>query len=411
MTSHPVSSVHSSSVSRCDVVVVGGGIVGLATAWQLQNRHPDKRVIVLEKEASVAFHQTGRNSGVIHSGIYYKPGSLKATNCRIGKRLLETFCAEHGVAYEICGKVIVATSDEERPRLAKILERGTQNGVRCEMITAARLREIEPHVAGVAAIHVPETGIVDYRGVCEKLTTLIKQRGGDVILRAQVTDIRTSAGEVTVQSTAGDFRSQKLVGCAGLQSDRIARAAGEKPSAKIVPFRGEYFELTPASEHLVKGLIYPVPDPSFPFLGVHFTRMIQGGVECGPNAVLAFAREGYRMLDINLADLAETLTYGGFLRLATKHWRMGAGEFWRSLSKRAFVRALSRLVPEIREQHLHVAPAGVRAQAVAPDGMIVDDFVIQRSGRMVHVLNAPSPAATAALQIGQQVVDELEKTD
>lgn len=400
--------MHSSTAQRADVVVIGGGIVGLATAWQLQRRNPDRRVVVLEKEATVAFHQTGRNSGVLHSGIYYKPGSLKATNCRLGKQQLQEFCQEHGIAYDLCGKVIVATTVEELPRLAKIFDRGQQNGVRCEEIGASRLLEIEPHVAGIAAIHVPETGIVDYRAVCEKLASLINQGCGEVIFNANVTAIKTLPSEVVIESSAGEFLCQKLVACAGLFSDRVARMAGERPTAKIVPFRGEYFELTHDAEHLVKGLIYPVPDPSFPFLGVHFTRMISGGVECGPNAVLAFAREGYLMRNVNLRDLAETFTYSGFLRLAARHWQMGAGEFWRSMSKRAFTRALARLCPEIREEHLKIAPAGVRAQAVAPDGTIVDDFVIQRTSRAVHVLNAPSPAATAALQIGMQVAETIE---
>ena len=307
---------------------------------------------------------------------------------------MEEFCAEHGVAYDICGKVIVAVSEVELPNLDRILERGKQNAVACELIGPERLAELEPHTAGIKAIHVPEAGIVNYRRVTEKLAELVAAKSGRIVLNARVTRIARDGTDVVVHSTAGDFAARMLVNCTGLHSDRIAALAGAKPEAKIVPFRGEYYDLRPEAHHLCRNLIYPVPDPNFPFLGVHFTRMIEGGVECGPNAVLAFAREGYRKTDINFRDLGESLLYPGFLRLARKHWRMGLGEMWRSYSKAAFVRALQRLVPEIRSELLAPGRAGVRAQALARDGSLVDDFVIQVQGPIVNVLNAPSPAAT-----------------
>jgi len=390
-----------------DVVICGGGIVGLATAWRLLERYPAKRVVVLEKEPQVAMHQTGHNSGVLHSGIYYRPGSLRAINCREGKLAMEAFCREQGLQYDICGKVIVAVDDAQRPLLANIFERGQQNGIRCELIGPERLKELEPHAAGVQAIHVPEAGIANYRQVAERLAELIQQRGSEVRCSAKVTGFRTFADRVVVESAAGEFSAQHVVNCTGLQSDRTAKLTGQKVETKIVPFRGEYYLLKAEAEYLCKNLIYPVPDPSFPFLGVHFTRMIQGGVECGPNAVLAFAREGYRKTDLNLSDLAETLSFGGFRRIAWKYWRTGVGEMWRSVSKAAFVQALSRLVPEIRSEHLVPARAGVRAQAIAPDGSLVDDFVVQADGRYVNVLNAPSPAATSALNIGKLIVEKL----
>jgi L-2-hydroxyglutarate oxidase LhgO len=394
-------------MTKAHVAIVGGGIVGLATAWQLGQRYPELRVLVLEKEAALAEHQTGHNSGVLHSGIYYKPGSLKAANCRTGKRAMEEFCAAHGVPYEICGKVIVAVNDAELPHLERIFERGQQNAVRCEMIGHERLKELEPHAAGVRAVHVPEAGIADFRAVCEKLAELVKSRGGEVRCSARVIGVHENGREIVVETTAGPFTADYLVTCSGLQSDRVAKLTGVKPEAKIVPFRGEYYELKPEAQYLCRNLIYPVPDPAFPFLGVHFTRMIQGGVECGPNAVLAFAREGYRKTDVNLGDVCETLAFPGFRRLALKYWRVGAGEMWRSWSKAAFVRALQRLVPEIQGEQLVPARAGVRAMAIAPNGAMVDDFVIQPSGRIVNVLNAPSPAATSSLNIGKLVVDKL----
>ncbi|MBX3424825.1 MAG: L-2-hydroxyglutarate oxidase [Pirellulales bacterium] len=394
------------SQDRFDLAVVGGGIVGLATAYRYLQRFPGRSLAVIEKEPTLAAHQTGRNSGVLHSGIYYKPGSLKARNCREGKRAMEEFCAAEGIPFDVCGKVIVAVDDTERPRLDGILQRGQANGVRCEMVDAARLRELEPHAAGVAAIHVPETGIVDYVAVCERLAQRVREAGGEVRTGERVVAIEHNGG-VTAFTTRGDVAASCVVNCAGLYCDRVAKLGGHRPGVKIIPFRGEYFLLKPSAHRLVKNLIYPTPDPAFPFLGVHFTRMIDGSIECGPNAVLAFAREGYSRFSINPYDLAESLTYPGFLRLAAKYWRTGAGEMWRSASKRAFVRALKRLVPEIEVGDLESAPAGIRAQAVARDGSLVDDFLIERQGAIVNVLNAPSPAATSALEIGRTIVDEL----
>jgi len=392
-----------------DLLIAGGGIVGLATAYQFLNRFPGKSLTLVEKEAELAEHQTGRNSGVLHSGIYYRPGSLKATNCREGKQAMEAFCEQEQIAYDLCGKIIVAVDAAEIPHLEKILDRGKANGVQCEMISAGRLHELEPHAAGVQAIHVPETGIVDYIQVCRRLAERVRERGGQVITEARVTAIQQHDRQIVVETTAGEFAGKTLVNCTGLHSDRLARLGGATPSVKIIPFRGEYFELAPAARHLVNNLIYPVPDPSFPFLGVHFTRMIHGGVECGPNAVLAGAREGYSKTDINLRDLSESLTYPGFVKLAAKYWRVGAGEMWRSWSKQAFVRALSRLVPEIEAAHLIAAPAGVRAQAIGRDGSMVDDFLIEEQKHIINVLNAPSPAATASLNIGVMVVDRLAR--
>lgn len=390
-----------------DLAVIGGGIVGLATAYQFTQRYPGRQVIVLEKESHVAAHQTGHNSGVLHSGIYYKPGSLKAINCRAGKKAMEEFCAAEGIAHEICGKVIVAVTESDLPSLERIYERGQANGVNCALIDQSRLAELEPHVAGIRAIHVREAGIVNYRQVCERLAQRVRAAGGTIVFQARVLKVRHQANGVSISSTAGDYTAQQLVNCAGLHSDRIAQLSGVTPGAQIVPFRGEYYALKPTAYRLCRNLIYPTPDPQFPFLGVHFTRMIDGSVECGPNAVLAFGRESYRFFDVNLRDLLGTLTYQGFLRMARKHWRMGLGEMRRSLSKAAFVRALQRLVPEIRAEDLEPAPAGIRAQAVAPDGGLVDDFLIVEGDRVVNVCNAPSPAATAALQIGATIVDRL----
>ena len=389
------------------IAILGGGIVGLATAWQITQRWPGLKVNVIEKESSVGAHQTGHNSGVLHSGIYYRPGSLRALNCRAGKAAMERFCSEHGVPYEICGKVIVAVDAAELPGLERIYERGQANGVRCEMIDPPRLAELEPNAAGIKAIHVPEAGIVNFRRVAQKLAELVQARDATVTTEARVVGIEQEDRLIVIETTADEFQADFVVNCTGLFSDRVARLTGAKNRAKIVPFRGEYYELKPEVHHLCRNLIYPVPDPSFPFLGVHFTRMIDGGVECGPNAVLAFAREGYAKTSINFWDLAETLSYGGFLRLAAKYWRTGAGEMWRSLSKRAFVRALARLMPAIRAEHLIPGRSGVRAQAVAPDGAIIDDFLIEASGRIVNVLNAPSPAATSSLNIGNLVVERL----
>lgn len=389
-----------------DIAIIGGGIIGLATAYQLTRLHPGKKIVVLEKEKTLAAHQTGHNSGVLHSGIYYKPGSLKAINCREGKLAMEQFCSEHGIDYDICGKVIIATEEKELPALDMIYERGQANGVKCEIIGPERLRELEPHARGIKAIHVPEAGIVDYRQVCERMAQQITGHGAEIVKAARVKSLNVRGGMVILETTAGTFQSTYIVNCAGLYSDKVT-AMSQKPEVRIVPFRGEYFEIEPEARHLCRNLIYPVPDPAFPFLGVHFTRMIDGSVECGPNAVLALAREGYRKTDIHLPELLETLTYPAFWKIALRYWRVGAGEMWRSLSKRAFVRALQRLVPEIRLEHLQTAPAGIRAQALAPDGQLVDDFFIQETEHVVNVCNAPSPAATASLNIGRLVTEKL----
>ncbi len=394
-------------MQQSDIAIIGGGIVGLATAYRFQERFPGRTVIVLEKESGLAHHQTGRNSGVLHSGIYYKPGSLRAQNCREGKEAMEAFCEREGVPYDICGKVIVAVDESELPNLETIYARGQANGVKCEIIDRERLHELEPHAAGIRAIHVPEAGIVDYKQVCERLAEIVREGGGTIMTSARVTGLQRRDGRVIVENTANDVDAHHVVNCTGLQSDRTTKLSGQDPGSKIVPFRGEYYELKPDMQNLCRTLIYPVPNPGFPFLGVHFTKMIRGGVECGPNAVLAFAREGYRKTDINLYDLCESLTYPGFLRMAAKNWKTGCGEMWRSFSKRAFVKALQRLMPEIRSEHLEAAPSGVRAQLLGRDGKLVDDFVILESDNVVNVCNAPSPAATASLNVGRLVVDKL----
>jgi L-2-hydroxyglutarate oxidase len=396
-------------VVRRRAIVVGGGIVGLAVAERLGSVDPDLDVLVLEKEPRIALHQTGRNSGVVHSGLYYKPGSKKAQNCRAGKALLEEFCRVENVPFERCGKVVVATREDELPALAELERRGRANGVELEQIGPQRLRELEPHAAGIAALHVPESGIVDYTAVCERLAARIVARGGTVATGVRVLGLAEVHGstprQVLVRTSRGDEPADVAFNCSGLFSDRIARASGLPWRERIVPFRGEYFELVPAAHGLVKNLIYPTPDPRFPFLGVHFTRMVVGGVECGPNAVLALAREGYTWRDVSVRDTFDALTYPGFLRLAARHWRTGLGEVVRSLSRAAFVRALQRLVPDVRAEHLVPAPAGVRAQALDRKGSLVDDFVIEPHAAIVHVLNAPSPAATSALSIARHVVD------
>lgn len=396
-------------MTASDIIIIGGGIVGLATAHALCRRYPDKHITLLEKETTLAYHQTGRNSGVLHSGIYYKPNSLKAINCRTGKQMMEDFCAENGIAYRLIGKVIVATDEKELPALNNLFARGQANGVHCELISRERLLELEPYVLNaIQAIHVPEAGIVDYRQVCERLAEILRDAGHTIVLGVEVTGIVERPGELTALTTAGEFSGSYLVNCAGLHSDRVTKmSAGDAP-AQIIPFRGEYFELVPEAWHLCHTLIYPVPDPNFPFLGVHFTRMIGGGVECGPNAVLAFAREGYRLGDVNARELWQTLTYPGFRKLAGRYWKMGLGEIWRSASKGAFVKALQRLIPDIRVEHLHAAPAGIRAQALAPSGALLDDFAFHETPRIVNVINAPSPAATSALSIAESVVDKLE---
>jgi L-2-hydroxyglutarate oxidase len=396
-------------MQHAQVIIVGGGIIGLATAYQFLQRYPDRSVLVLEKEPAVGQHQTGHNSGVLHSGIYYKPGSLKARNGRSGKEAMERFCEREEIPYDICGKVIVAVTDDEIPRLERIQDRGQQNGVRCEIIGPERLRELEPHAAGVQAIHVPEAGIANFRRVAERLSELVSAGNGEVACGARVTGVTHKSDGVVVHSTQGDYTADFLVNCGGLHCDRVTRMTGQTPNSKVVPFRGEFYELKTDVHHLCRNLIYPVPNPDYPFLGVHFTRMIDGGVECGPNAVLAFAREGYRKTDINIVDLAESLCYRGFRKLATRYWRVGFGEMWRSFSKAAFVKALQRLMPEIQSEHLRSGRTGVRAQAISPDGSIVDDFCILEGDRVVNVENAPSPAATSSLNVGNLIVDRLEK--
>ncbi len=395
-------------MARSDILIIGGGIIGLATGYELSLRFPRLRIILVEKESDLALHQTGRNSGVLHSGIYYKPGSLKATFCMEGKRRLEAFCRRESVSYALCGKVIVATDVVEMPRLQEIEARGIANGVPCERIGPERLHELEPHCAGIAALHVPTTGIIDYTTVCRRLSERFQECENSIVLNARVLALEEVGAEVLAHSTNGDFSAGLVINCAGLYSDRIMMLGQGRPQAQIVPFRGEYFELLPAAHHFCHGLIYPVPNPQFPFLGVHFTRMIMGGVECGPNAVLALSREGYRKTDIDIRDAWETLSYPGFLRLARKHGWTGLGEVWRSFSKAAFVRALQRLVPEIRSEHLIPALSGVRAQAVAPDGRLLDDFMIIERHHRIDVINAPSPAATASLSIAATIADRAQ---
>ncbi|MCA9007737.1 MAG: L-2-hydroxyglutarate oxidase [Planctomycetaceae bacterium] len=390
-----------------DVAIIGGGIIGLATGWQISRRFPQLSILILEKESQVAQHQTGHNSGVLHSGIYYKPGSLRAINCREGKRAMEAFCDAEEIPWDQCGKVIVAVDEREFPALDRIFERGQQNGVTCEMIGEERVKELEPHVAGIRGIHVPETGIVDYKQVSARLAERIQEKDNQILTGAEVTGIQHHADSITVKTRQGDFTAKQVINCGGLFSDRVARMGGSKPESKIVPFRGEYYVLKPQAEHLCKALIYPVPNPEFPFLGVHFTRMVHGGVECGPNAVLALAREGYTWTTISPRDLLESVTYIGFLRLAARYWRTGLSEIRRSLSRHAFVQALQTLVPEIRDDQLEPAPAGVRAQALGTDGRLVDDFMILRHQRVLNVCNAPSPAATASLNIGRHVAEQL----
>jgi L-2-hydroxyglutarate oxidase LhgO len=391
-----------------DLAVIGAGIVGLATAFEMLGRRPGLDVVLVDKEDRVAAHQTGRNSGVIHAGLYYRPGSLKATTCRRGVELLLRFCEEHAVRHELCGKVVVATSAAEASRLEELQRRGTANGVPgLERIGPARLREIEPHAAGVDALVSPSTGIVDFGEVARAIAGAVTLRGASIRFGATVRGFAREPGGVVVETTAGAFAAKQVVACAGLHADRIARLDGASPRTRLVPFRGEYFVLAPASAGLVRGLIYPVPDPRFPFLGVHFTRKIDGSVEAGPNAVLALAREGYAKTDLNLVDAWQTVAAPGFWRMARRHWRIGLEEVIRSHSRELFARALRRLVPEIRAEHLLPGGAGVRAQALAADGSLLDDFVIEPRGRVVHVLNAPSPAATACFAVGERVADVL----
>lgn len=390
---------------KADVAIVGGGIVGLAVGYQFGLSYPDRTILVLEKEDEVGRHQTGHNSGVLHTGMYYKPGSFKAKNCTRGKQLMEQFCAQHQVPFEICGKIIVATKESELKALQMIYERGTANGVACTLVSEAELKEIEPHVRGLRGIRVPAAGIVDFPAVARALKQQIELRGGGVLTGTKLLSAERRDGASYLETTKGAVSSSLVVNCAGLHSDRVARMLGAAPKVKIIPFRGEYYKLKGASKKLCRNLIYPVPNPEFPFLGVHFTRMITGEVECGPNAVLAFAREGYRKSDINLRDLAETVSYPGFLSFMSRHMGMGLAEMWRSLSKAAFVSSLQQLIPEVQATDLEAAAAGVRAQAISDEGKFVDDFAIEESQGVINVLNAPSPAATSSLSLGEYIVE------
>ncbi len=392
--------------SHYDLIIIGGGIVGLAVALEFSRRFPRLRLLVLEKEDRVAQHQTGHNSGVIHSGIYYKPGSLKARLCVSGAQEMVDFCREHDIPHEICGKVIVATSQEELPRLEELARRAEANGLAgVRRISSEELREFEPHAAGLLALHVPSTGITNFAQVCQKYAELVAKNGGRVLTGARASAIKRNAREVIVETPRGAFSAASVINCAGLFSDRIAQIAGDDPEVRIVPFRGEYYDLVPERASLLRSLIYPVPDPRFPFLGVHFTRRITGRVDAGPNAVLALRREGYRHSDISLPELTTSLMFPGFWRMSAKNWRYGLGEYHRSFSKKAFVRALRKLVPEVKEQDLIPSSAGVRAQALKRDGTLVDDFQFVPSSRMLHVLNVPSPAATASLLIAKSILD------
>lgn len=387
-----------------DVIIAGGGIVGLATALKLLQAKPALKVLLIEKEKGLARHQTGNNSGVIHSGLYYKPGSLKARNCIHGYHLLIDFCRQHEVPFELCGKIVVATEEKEIPLLQNLYKRGEENGLKgMKMLAPEALREYEPHVNGVRGFFVPQTGIVDYRVVAEKYAEIVKRHGGEIRLGEKVLKVTPGTREVVVQSDVADYRTRLFINCAGLYSDKVARLSSDRVDVKIIPFRGEYYKLKKEREHLVRNLIYPVPDPNFPFLGVHFTRMMRGGVEAGPNAVLAFSREGYRKSDVNLRELMETLAWPGFQKVAGRYWKTGFGEMYRSFSKKAFTRALQKLIPEITISDLVEGGAGVRAQACDRTGGLVDDFLIFEESQVINVCNAPSPAATSSLSIGETV--------
>lgn len=391
-----------------DVIVVGGGIVGLSTARQLLQKRPGLQLVVLEKENAPGKHQTGHNSGVLHAGLYYKPGSAKAQLAVQGLQQMVAFCREHGIPFEQCGKIVVATTQDELPRLNALFQRGLENGLLgLQKLSGERIKELEPHATGLAAVHVPQEGIVDYAAVVAKLAELIQQHNGQIRCNAQVERFVRETGGWTVESTAGEFRARFVVTCAGLHADRLVHATGRKPPAKIVPFRGEYYKIRKGREYLVRNLIYPVPDPKFPFLGVHFTRLVKGGIEAGPNAVLAFAREGYSWREVNRGDLAEALFFPGLWRFVGAHLAMCASELWSSLSKTTFCRRLQKLVPEIVPDDLESGRAGVRAQAMRPDGTLVEDFMFDEADGILHVLNAPSPAATAALAIGDRIAGRV----
>jgi (S)-2-hydroxyglutarate dehydrogenase len=390
------------------ITVIGGGIIGLATGFRLGQKLPGVSITVLEKESEVGRHQSGHNSGVLHCGLYYKPGSMKAKLAVTGIRQMIEFCQKHGIPHEVCGKLVVASNTEELPRLEDLYQRGMQNGLKgLQKLGAGEMREVEPHVGGVAAIRVPEEGIVDYGAVCKTLVGRLAEAGGKVVNLARVGRLRRKGAQWIAETTDGEYESDYIVNCAGLHSDRICALAGDKPALKIIPFRGEYYKLTPERQYLVRNLIYPVPDPRFPFLGVHFTRLIHGGIEAGPNAVLAFAREGYKKSDFSARDLLGTLTYPGFWRFFHKYPRMCFAELRRSFSRELFCRSLQALVPSVRPGDLATGGAGVRAQAIAPDGETLQDFRFVKSDRALHVLNAPSPGATASLAIGQEIANEL----
>lgn len=382
----------------------------MATAMALVQQS-NLSLVVLEAEDHLAAHQTGHNSGVIHSGLYYKPGSLKARNCVEGRVAMYQFCEDYGIAHDNCGKLVVATSEAEIPALNRLEERGKANGLDGlqRLNSIEELREFEPYVAGIAGLHVKQTGIVDYNQVTDTYGKIVREKGGEIRLNSRVTKIDRSGGEIVMETASGEVHARNLINCAGLQSDRVARMAGVDPKLQIIPFRGEYYEIRPDRQYLVKNLIYPVPDPQFPFLGVHFTRMIHGGVEAGPNAVLSFKREGYTHWAISFRDLVTYGFYSGFWRMAMKHWKMGMGEFYRSYNKNAFVKALQRLLPDLKNEDVHQSGAGVRAQALEPNGQLVDDFRIVEAEHMVHVLNAPSPAATASISIGKAIADMAHK--
>jgi (S)-2-hydroxyglutarate dehydrogenase len=397
------------STTTAHPIIVGGGLVGLGTAWQILRAGRARDLTLLEKESRVGAHQSTHNSGVLHAGLYYKPGSLKARLAVDGIREMTAYCGEKNIPHEICGKVVVAVDETEVPRLRALEERGQANGLGgLRWLDRNALRDIEPHAAGVAALHVPEEGIVDYAAVCEALRADIAQMGGQIVTGAEVRALRETASGWTAQTTAGEYAGDFLINCAGLQCDRVCRMAGENPADRIVPFRGEYYRLRAQSAHLVCNLIYPVPDPKFPFLGVHFTRLIGGGVEAGPNAVLAFAREAYRKTQWNVRDMADALTFPGFWKFLATHPTMAWEEGIRSLSKNLFCRSLQRLVPDLREEDLAPGGAGVRAQAISPAGELVQDFSLVRGKRALHVLNAPSPAATASLAIGRHITQTIE---
>ena len=392
----------TSTQNQYDLAIVGGGIVGLATAMTLA-KNSNLSIILIEAEKELAKHQTGNNSGVIHSGLYYKPGSLKAINCIDGRDDLYAFCEENDVAFERCGKVVVATSQDEITRLDVLEERGKANGLNVKRLNQEQLKDYEPHLAGIAGLWVPETGIVDYVGAAQTYGKLAQENGAVIQTNTKLLSVENLSNEIVLNTTQGDIHATQMINCAGLQTDRIAKLCGTDPECQIIPFRGEYYELVPEKHHLVKNLIYPVPDPRFPFLGVHFTRMVKGGIEAGPNAVLALKREGYTHFDVSLLDFAETLSYAGFWKLIAKHWKMGSMEMYRSLSKQAYVKTLQKLIPELESKDVYRAGAGVRAQALAKNGQLLDDFHIIQDAKFVHVLNAPSPAATSSLSIAKHI--------